>query len=73
MGPVLGGYRGGRRVDMDEFWRVISRFSRIMVENPSVEQIEVNLLIATEEEIVSVDARVIVASSCVTHIQRETS
>jgi len=59
IGRVLGGYRGGPRVNVGRLCKVVSDFSRIMVENQEIEQMEVNPLIATSGCIFSVDARVI--------------
>jgi acyl-CoA synthetase (NDP forming) len=59
LGKVLDGYRGGPKVKMERFVRIVSRFSRIMLDNPRIEQMEVNPLIVTEDKILSVDARVI--------------
>ena len=63
LSPVLNGYRGGPVVDLAELSSLISRFSRIMVENPSVEQIEINPLIATEHGLYAADARANVAAA----------
>jgi acyl-CoA synthetase (NDP forming) len=60
--PLLSGYRGGQRVRIDELARVVSRFSKILVENPSINQIEVNPLIASEDGVTAVDVRAIVGS-----------
>jgi len=60
---ILGGYRGGPRVDERRLCRLVSTFSRMMVENPSIEQMDVNPLIATAREILAVDTRVILAKS----------
>ncbi len=57
--PLLPGYRGCQRVKADELVRVVSRFSKILVENPSIDQIEVNPLIASEDGVTAVDARAI--------------
>jgi acetyl-CoA synthetase (ADP-forming) len=59
MGPLLRGQRGGVRVDLDELAEIISRFSRIQAENPSIEELEINPLIATDQGFSAVDARVI--------------
>jgi succinyl-CoA synthetase beta subunit len=61
MGSLLSGYRGGPAVDLDELCGVVSRFSRILVDNPSVAELEVNPLIATENRFFAVDTRVVVA------------
>jgi acetyltransferase len=62
LGRVLVGYRGGPRANADRLARVVSRFSRIMVENPPIEQIEVNPLMVSGDEVVAVDARAVLGS-----------
>ena len=56
---ALGGYRGGPVVSVDRLCEVVSAFSRIMLDNPSIEQIEVNPLIATRSRILAADSRVV--------------
>ncbi|HME19561.1 MAG TPA: acetate--CoA ligase family protein [Nitrososphaerales archaeon] len=58
---ALDGYRGGPLVDRKELARIVSSFSRIMGENPAIDQIEVNPLVATRKDILALDARVITA------------
>jgi acyl-CoA synthetase (NDP forming) len=58
LSPILKGYRGGPVVDVELLARTISRFSRILVENPSVREIEINPLIATRGGLYAVDTRV---------------
>lgn len=58
LGRVLEGYRGGPKVKIGRLSQVVSDFSKIMVENPTISQVEVNPLIATEDQILAVDARV---------------
>jgi succinyl-CoA synthetase beta subunit len=48
---------------LDQLCGVISRFSRILVDNPSVAQLEVNPLIATENGFLAVDTRVVASST----------
>lgn len=57
---VLAGYRGAPRVNIDRLARIVSSFSRIIVENPQIEQMEVNPLMVRGDNVLSVDARVIV-------------
>ncbi|MDA4119025.1 MAG: acetate--CoA ligase family protein [Thaumarchaeota archaeon] len=59
LGKALDGYRGGPKVNIERFARVVSRFSKIMLDNPRIEQMEVNPLMVTKDRILSVDARVI--------------
>lgn len=62
MARVLGGYRGGPEVDIAKLCGVVSRFSRILVENPSLAEAEVNPLIASEDGLFAVDSRASVSS-----------
>jgi succinyl-CoA synthetase beta subunit len=63
LAKVLHGYRGGPRVNAGRLCEVVSAFSRIMVDNPSIEQMEVNPLIATRSKILAVDVRMILRTS----------
>ncbi len=63
LGRALEGYRGGPKVKAGRLRKIVSDFSRIMVENPSIQQMEVNPLIATRDEIMSVDARATLAEA----------
>ncbi|HEV2227272.1 MAG TPA: acetate--CoA ligase family protein [Nitrososphaerales archaeon] len=63
LGRVLDGYRGGRKMDVGRLTRVVSRFSRIMLDNPRIREIEVNPLMVSKDKILSVDARVILAAA----------
>ncbi|HKT21285.1 MAG TPA: acetate--CoA ligase family protein [Nitrososphaerales archaeon] len=58
---VLHGFRGGPRVSVERLCRVVSVFSKIMVENPSLEEIEVNPFVATMDSMFAVDARALVS------------
>ncbi|HYC11339.1 MAG TPA: acetate--CoA ligase family protein, partial [Nitrososphaerales archaeon] len=60
LGRILHGYRGGPAVEVGCLSKVVSRFSAVMVDNPPIDQMEVNPLIARGEEILSADARVVV-------------
>ena len=55
---ALGGYRGEPRVKIGRLCKIVSTFSGIMVDTPSIEQMEVNPLVATRDRILAVDARV---------------
>jgi acetyltransferase len=55
--PLLQGYRKGMTADIDELAEVLSRFSRILPENPSIEELEVNPLIIRGDRMAAVDVR----------------
>jgi hypothetical protein len=59
-GAVLNGYRGGIKVDREKLARVVSSFSLILEENPTIRQLEINPLIATANQAVAVDVRTLV-------------
>jgi acetate---CoA ligase (ADP-forming) len=54
---IIKGYRGGPRGSMDRMCRAVANFSKILAENPSITEIEVNPLVATRDKALAVDAR----------------
>ena len=61
LGRVLAGYRGGPGGSADRLAEVISSFSRIMPENPGIDQMEINPLMVSGDDAISVDARVMMS------------
>ncbi len=59
LGRVLEGYRGEARGDITGLSRVVSDFSRILFENPSIGQVEVNPLIVSAKGVTAVDVRAV--------------
>lgn len=57
LGQILDGYRGRPKINSAPLRGAISRFSKILGENPSVEQIEVNPLIVTKDRVMAIDPR----------------
>lgn len=62
LSAILSGYRGGPRADIGRLAEAISNFSRIMVENPRIDQMEINPLMANEQGVLAVDVRVILGA-----------
>jgi acyl-CoA synthetase (NDP forming) len=62
LAKVLDGYRGGPKVNINRLCEIVSAFSGIMVDNPSIDQMEVNPLVATRSRILAVDARVMLGA-----------
>jgi acyl-CoA synthetase (NDP forming) len=58
--PILKGYRGGVEANLSELSEIITSFSRILAENASIEQLEINPLIVTAHGSYCVDVRGIV-------------
>ncbi len=60
LSPLLTGYRGSPRADLVGLCRTVAAFSRIMAENPSIEDMEVNPLRVVKGASIAVDVRVLV-------------
>ena len=54
---LLNGFRGYPPVDRKALRKIIVNFSKILVENPSIAQLEINPLMAYGGRIVAVDVR----------------
>jgi len=57
---ALKGVRGRKPIDMAELEQVMVRFSRLVVEQPWIKEIDINPLLATPERLVALDARIVV-------------
>ena len=56
---ALKGFRGRVAVDLDVLEESLVRFSQLVVEQPWIKEIDINPLLASKEQIVALDARVI--------------
>ncbi len=57
---ALQGVRGRAAIDLGSLERLLVRFSQLVVEQPWIDQIDVNPLLASPEGLLALDARVIV-------------
>jgi acetyltransferase len=57
---ALQGVRGRKPVNLAELEQVMVRFSRLVVEQPWIREIDINPLLATPERLVALDARIVV-------------
>ena len=57
---ALKGVRGRKPVNLAELEQVMVRFSRLVVEQPWIKEIDINPLLASPERLVALDARVVV-------------
>ena len=57
---ALKGVRGRPPIDLDELKHVLVRFSKLIVEQPWIKEIDINPLLASPDRIIALDARVIV-------------
>ena len=57
---ALQGIRGRKPVSLEELDQLLVRFSRLVVEQPWIKEIDINPLMASPERLLALDARVIV-------------
>jgi len=57
--PLISGFRGSKPLDIDAIADLISNVSRIAMENPSIDQMDLNPVIVYEKGLAVVDARII--------------
>lgn len=56
---ALGGVRGRDPVDVGSLEKLLVRFSQLVVEQPWIEELDINPLLASPERLISLDARVV--------------
>jgi acetyltransferase len=56
---ALKGVRGREAVDMPSLLQILVRFSQLVVEQPWIKEIDINPLLASPEQIIALDARVV--------------
>ena len=57
---ALQGIRGRKPVPLEDLDQLLVRFSRLVVEQPWIKEIDINPLVASPERLIALDARVIV-------------
>ncbi len=58
--PLLKGYRGSPAVNLELLVEVLIRLSYLAADYPEISELDINPLLASEKEVVALDARVIV-------------
>lgn len=56
---ALKGVRGRKAIDISKLEELLVRFSRLVIEQPWIKEIEMNPLLATPERLLALDARVV--------------
>jgi acetyltransferase len=56
---ALKGVRGREAVDMPSLLQILVRFSQLVVEQPWIKEMDINPLLASPEQIIALDARVV--------------
>ncbi|WP_413160597.1 bifunctional acetate--CoA ligase family protein/GNAT family N-acetyltransferase [Capilliphycus salinus ALCB114379] len=60
---ALLGVRGRAPVDLDALEQLLVQFSHLVVEHPAIKEIDINPLLASEDRLVALDARVVLHDS----------
>jgi acetyltransferase len=58
--PLLKGYRGRPGVNLDRLIEILMRFSYLVADYPEIKELDVNPLVVTPDDLIALDARVIV-------------
>ncbi len=58
--PLLEAYRGQPAVDLEALTQVLVRLSRLVVDHPAIDSLDINPLLATPDGVTALDARVFV-------------
>jgi acetyltransferase len=57
--PLLQGYRGKPPVNIDRLIEILMRFSYLVADYPKIKELDINPLLVTPEDVIALDARVI--------------
>ncbi len=68
--PLLQGYRGKPGANIDRLIEIIMRFSYLVADYPEIKELDINPLVVTPEDVLALDARVIIDRDMVVHTHR---
>lgn len=68
--PLLQGYRGRPGGNIDRLIEILIRFSYLVADYPEIKELDVNPLLVTPDEVIALDARVIVDREMAVHSVR---
>jgi acetyltransferase len=68
--PLLKGYRGRPGANIDRLIEILMRFSYLVADYPEIKELDVNPLVVTPEDVIALDARVIVDQDMVSRTVR---
>ncbi len=58
--PLLQGYRGKPGANIDRLIEIIMRFSYLVADYPEIKELDINPLLVTPEDVIALDARVVI-------------
>lgn len=68
--PLLRGYRGKPGANIDRLIEVLMRFSYLVADYPEIKELDVNPLLVTSDDVIALDARVVVDRELAVHAVR---
>jgi len=68
--PLLRGYRGKPGANIDRLIEILMRFSYLVADYPEIKELDVNPLLVTPENVMALDARVVVDRELAFHAVR---
>ncbi|MEQ8789573.1 MAG: bifunctional acetate--CoA ligase family protein/GNAT family N-acetyltransferase [Pirellulaceae bacterium] len=71
--PLLKGYRGRPAVNLDALIKVLMRLSYLVADYPEIRELDVNPLLATPDDVIALDARMILDHDAILHPPRRYS
>ena len=60
MYPLLEGYRGSKPKNIDKLIEVLIRLSYLAADYPEIEELDINPLIVTTDDVIALDARIVI-------------
>jgi len=57
--PLLKGYRGSKRKNIEKLVEVLIRLSYLAADYPEIQELDINPLIVTPEDVIALDARIV--------------
>ena len=69
--PLLRGYRGKPAVNIDRLIEILMRFSYLIADYPEIQEMDVNPLLVSPNEVVALDARVVIDRDLAAHSVRK--
>ena len=70
--PLLRGYRGKPAVNIDRLIEILMRFSYLIADYPEIQEMDVNPLLVTPDDVIALDARVVIDPHLAIHSSAST-
>jgi acetyltransferase len=71
--PLLEGYRGAPRKNIEKLVEVLIRMSYLAADYPEIKELDINPLIVTTKDVIALDARIVVDEDVMKHPVKEYS